>query len=295
MPKLHANGVDLYYDETGDAGAPAVLLVMGLGTQMIAWPDPFVAGLVAAGHRVIRFDNRDIGKSTALDGATAVHPLFAVAMARMGLRFPLAYSLSDMAADAVALLDALDVTKAHVVGASMGGMIAQLIAAGWPDRVLTLTSIMSSSGRRGLPGPTPTLRRRLMARRPARPTRDEAIAAGVDILTLISHPDPARDPQAFHDMAAQAFDRGYNPMGVRRQLLAIIADGSRVDRLKTIRAPTLVIHGAADPLVPAANSHDIAQLVPGARLVIVPGMAHDLPPSKLPEMVAAITAHMAPA
>ena len=271
MPKVHANGVELFYDETGDAGAPVVLLIMGLGTQMIAWPEAFVGGLADAGYRVIRFDNRDIGLSTTLD---------------------VAYTLTDMAADAVGLLDALGVDKAHVVGASMGGMIAQLVASGWPDRVLTLTSIMSSSGRRGLPGPTPALRKRLMMRRPASPTREEAVAAGVDILALISFPDPARGPDDLRGMAGRAFDRGYNPMGSRRQLLAILADGSRVDRLRTIRAPTLVIHGAEDPLVPAANSEDIAAAVPGARLVIVPGMGHDFPPSKVPEMVNMIAGHL---
>lgn len=293
MSKVRANEVELFYDETGDASAPVVLLIMGLGTQMIAWPDAFVRGLAAARYRVIRFDNRDIGLSTALDGARAVHPLVAVMMARLGMKVPVAYTLTDMAADAVGLLDALGVEKAHVVGASMGGMIAQLVASGWPNRVLTLTSIMSSSGRRGLPGPTPALRKRLMMRRPANASREAAIAAGVDILTLISFPDPARKASDFREMAAAAFDRGYNPMGTRRQLLAILADGSRVDRLKTIRAPTLVIHGGADPLVPAANSENIAAVVPGARLAIVPEMAHDFPPSKVAELTGMIAEHCA--
>jgi pimeloyl-ACP methyl ester carboxylesterase len=292
MPKVRANGVELFYEERGDAGAPAVLLIMGLGTQMIAWPESFVQGLADAGFRVIRYDNRDIGLSTAMNGAKAMHPLLALGMMRLGLKVPLAYSLTDMAADSVGLLDALGIDRAHVVGASMGGMIAQLVASGWPDRVRTLTSIMSSSGRPGLPGPTHRLRGKLMARRPANPTREEAIAAGVDILQLISFPDPMRSPQAFRQMAAEAFDRGYNPLGVRRQLLAILADGSRVDRLRAIKAPTLLIHGAEDPLVPAANSEDLARAIPHARLVIVPGMAHDLPPSKTPEMVATIAAHM---
>ena len=292
MPKVQANGVELHYEETGDPAAPAVLLVMGLGTQMIAWPDAFVQGLADAGYRVIRYDNRDMGLSTCLHGAKAMHPLLALGMLRLGLKVPLAYTLTDMAADAVALLDALGIGKAHVVGASMGGMIAQLVASGWPARVLTLTSIMSSSGRRGLPGPSPALQRRLMRRRNPNPSRDEAVRDGIATLEAISYADPTRDPNAFRDMAAQAFDRGYNPMGARRQLLAILADGSRVDRLKAIRAPTLVIHGAQDPLVPAANSEDIAAAVPGARLVIVPEMAHDLPPSKVPEMVRVIAGHL---
>jgi proline iminopeptidase len=293
MPKAKANGMDLHYEEWGDPAAPPVLLIMGLGTQMIAWPEAFVWGLVEAGFRVIAFDNRDIGLSTRMDGAPAMHPLLALGMLRMGLRPRLAYTLTDMAADAVGLLDALGIARAHVVGASMGGMIAQLVASGWPDHVLTLTSIMSASGRRGLPGPSPALRRRLLRRRPSDPTREEAVVDAVATLEAISHADPSRDSLAFRDMAARAFDRGYNPQGAKRQLLAILADGSRVDRLRTIRTPTLVIHGAADPLVPAANSEDIARVVPGARLVIVPGMAHDFPPSKVSEMVRTIVEHLA--
>lgn len=291
VPKVRANGVELHYEETGDAQAPAILLIMGLGTQMIAWPDAFVDGLATAGYRVIRYDNRDIGLSTWADGANAVHPLWALAMARIGVKLPLAYTLTDMAADAVALLDSLGIAKAHVVGASMGGMIAQLVAAKWPDRVLTLTSVMSSSGRRGLPGPSPALRRMLMAGRPAKPTREDAIAAGVAVLRAISWPDPAREAGAFRDMAARAFDRGYNPMGSRRQLLAIIADGSRIARLRAIRAPTLVIHGKADPLVPVANGKDLAAAIPGARLVVIDDMAHDLPPLQVAGIVTLVAEH----
>lgn len=293
MPTIRANGVDLYYEETGDADAPVILLVMGLGTQLIAWPDAFVERRSRAGFRIIRHDNRDIGLSTRLDGAPAIHPLLALAAIRLRLPFRLAYSLTDMAADAVALLDALGIARAHVVGASMGGMIAQLVAAGWPDRISSLVSVMSSSGAPGLPGPTPALRCRLIARRPANPTREQVVAVGAETLRLISYPDPASDPDAFAEAAGKAFDRGYNPMGARRQLLAILADGSRVSRLRTIRAPTLVIHGAVDPLVPLPNSKDIARHIPGARLVVVPEMGHDLPPSRVAEMVDLIAEHAA--
>ena len=295
MPAIRANGLHLFYEDDGDPDAPVILLVMGLGTQLIAWPDDFVVGLVARGFRVIRYDNRDIGLSTHLDDASAVHPLFALAALRLGFPFPLAYTLTDMAADAVALLDALGIARAHVVGASMGGMIAQLVAAGWATRVDSLTSIMSSSGAPGLPGPTATLRRRLLARRPAKPTRAQAVAAGEEVLTLISYPDPARPVGAFREMAGRAFDRSYDPMGTRRQLLAILADGSRVARLRTIRAPTLVIHGAADPLVPGAAGEDVAKHVSGARFVVVPAMAHDLPPSQTHAMVDLIAYHAAAA
>ncbi len=291
MPKLKINGIDLHYEETGNPDAPAILLIMGLGTQHIAWPAPFVTGLVDAGFRVIQYDNRDIGESSYLDGAHAVHPVMAIAATRFGLPFPLAYSLKDMAADAIGLLDALGIGAAHIVGVSMGGMIAQRVAIAAPKRVLSLTSVMSSSGARGLPGPSSALRQRLTARRPAKPDRAWAIEAGAKMLEMIGHPDPVRPADAYRDMAMRSFDRGYNPMGMRRQLLAIIADRGRAAELGRITAPTLVIHGAADPLVPVACSEDIARRIPGARLEIIPGMAHDLPPSKVPQMVALIAEH----
>jgi pimeloyl-ACP methyl ester carboxylesterase len=292
MPVIAANGVQLHYEETGDPAGPPILLVMGLGTQMIAWPDAFVAALGQAGYRVIRYDNRDIGLSTHLHDAPVTNPLLAFAARRIGLPFRHGYALKDMAADAVALLDALGIPAAHIVGASMGGMIAQILAASWPERVLSLTAIMSSSGAPGLPGPTPELRRRMIARRDPNPSREQAIAAGAAMLALISFPDPARAPDAFATMAGRAFDRAYNPQGGRRHLLAVIADGSRAARLATIRARTLVIHGAADPLVPLANGEDIARRVPGARLEVIEAMGHDLPPSQLGRIAGLILEHV---
>jgi pimeloyl-ACP methyl ester carboxylesterase len=291
MPIVRANGIDVYYDTFGDPTRPTILLVMGLATQSIAWPDPFVDRLVAGGFRVVRYDNRDVGLSTHLTGAPAINPVWAIAAKRFGLPFPLAYRLSDMAADGIGLLDTLGIDEVHVVGASMGGMIAQLMAAHWPDRVLSLTSIMSSSGAPGLPGPSPQIRRKMLARRPANPSRADAIAASVEMLRLISYPDPTRDAKAFEDIATRAFDRAHDPVGARRQLLAIIADGSRATRLAAVRAPTLLIHGADDPLVPLAGSEDLARHIPHARLEIVPGMAHDLPPSRLDRIAAMIVEH----
>jgi pimeloyl-ACP methyl ester carboxylesterase len=291
VPIAPANGVELYYEETGNPADPVILLIMGLGTQLIAWPDSFVDGLAARGFRVIAFDNRDIGLSTHLHGAAAVNPVWAMLASRIGLRYRLAYELKDMAADAVGLLDTLGIAQAHIVGASMGGMIAQHIAAGWPDRVLTLTSVMSSSGARSLPGPTPALRKLLMASRPANPSREAAVAAGVEVLRAISYPDTARAEDAFEVMAGRAFDRSYDPIGARRQLLAILADRERVNRIAAIAAPTLVIHGAADPLVPLANGQDTARRIPGARLEVIDAMAHDLPPSQVDTMVDLIASH----
>ena len=291
MPNIKANGIDIYYEESGPADAPVILLVMGLGTQMIAWPEDLIQGLVAQGYRVIHYDNRDVGLSQRMDGAAAPNLVWAMVKARFGLPIQPAYTLTDMTKDGISLLDALGIEKAHVVGASMGGMIVQLMAVHYPERILTMTSIMSSSGRPGLPGPRADIRKRLMAPRPANPTREEAVRLGAESIEAISFADMKRPHDAFVDMAARAFDRGYYPIGMKRQLLAIIADGSRVDRLKTVKVPTLLVHGGADPLVPKEGSEDIALLVPGARLEIIGEMGHDLPPSQVGRMVDLIAKH----
>ena len=291
MPNIRANGIDIFYEESGRTDAPVILLVMGLGTQMIAWPDELIQGLVAKGFRVIHYDNRDVGLSQRMDGAPAGSLVWAMLASRFGLPVKSAYSLTDMAEDGVGLLDALGVEKAHIVGASMGGMIVQLMAAKHPEKVLSMTSIMSSSGRPGLPGPRADIRKRMLRPRPANPTKEEAVKLGAEALEAISFADPTRTPNAFVDMAARAFDRGYYPIGMKRQLLAIVADGSRVERLKKITAPTLVVHGGADPLVPKAGSEDIARQIPGARLEIIDEMAHDLPPSQVGRMVDLIANH----
>lgn len=291
MPTVRANNIEIYYEESGPADAPVILLVMGLGTQMIAWPEDMIQGLVAQGFRVIHYDNRDVGLSQRMDGAPVPNMIWTMVKARMGLPTRAAYTLTDMMQDGIALLDALGIAKAHIAGASMGGMIVQLMAAHHPDRILTMTSIMSTSGRAGLPGPRPDIRKRLMAPRPSDPTREQAVRSGAESLEIISYADKKRPHNAFADMAARAFDRSYYPIGMKRQLLAIMADGSRVGRLKTIKVPTLVVHGGADPLVPKEGSEDIARLVPNARLEIIPEMAHDLPPSQVGRMVDLIAGH----
>ncbi len=291
MPNIQANNIDIYYEESGPADAPVILLVMGLGTQMIAWPDELIQGLVRKGYRVIHYDNRDVGLSQRMDGSPAGSLVWALLASRLGLPVRTAYTLTDMAKDGAALLDTLGIEKAHIVGASMGGMIVQLMAANHPEKVLSMTSLMSSSGAPGLPGPSAELRRRMMVKRPENPTRDEAAAFGAETLEAISYVDPTRPDTAFVDMAGRAFDRGYYPIGIKRQLLAIIADGSRVARLKTIKVPTLVVHGGSDPLVPKQGSEDIARHIPGARLEIIEAMAHDLPPSQVGRMVELISDH----
>lgn len=291
MPTIRANGIQIYYEDNGPADAPVILLVMGLGAQMIAWPDEMIQALVAKGFRVVHYDNRDVGMSQRMEGAATPNLIWSMLKARVGFRVGVSYTLSDMAADGIALLDALGIEKAHVVGASMGGMIVQLMAANHRDRVVTMTSIMSSSGAPGLPGARPDIQRRFMVKRPADASREEAVAFGAELVGSFSYPDPARPDGTHEEMAGKAFDRGYYPIGTKRQLLAIIADGSRVERLKSITTPTLVIHGGADPLVPKEGSIDIARHVPGARLEIIEAMAHDLPPSQIGKMVDLIAEH----
>ena len=291
MPNIRANNIDIYYEENGPADAPVILLVMGLGAQMIAWPDEFIHGLVSKGFRVIHYDNRDVGLSQWMDGAKTPNLVWTMLKARFGLPVRVPYTLTDMAADGIGLLDALGIDKAHVAGASMGGMIVQLMAANHRERLLSMTSIMSSSGKPGLPGARADIQKSFMVKRPPDASREEAVAFGTELVRSFSYPDPARPENAHAELTAKAFDRGYYPVGTRRQLLAIIADGSRVERLKTITTPTLVVHGGADPLVPKEGSEDIARHIPGARLEIIEEMAHDLPPSQVGRMVDLIAGH----
>jgi len=291
MPNIRANNIDIYYEENGPADAPVILLVMGLGAQMIAWPDEFIHGLVSKGYRVIHYDNRDVGLSQRMDGAKTPNLAWTMLKARFGLPVRVPYTLTDMAADGIGLLDALGIDKAHVAGASMGGMIVQLMAANHRERLLSMTSIMSSSGKPGLPGARADIQKNFMVKRAADASRDDAVAFGTELVRSFSYPDPARPENAHAELTAKAFDRGYYPVGTRRQLLAIIADGSRVERLKKITTPTLVVHGGADPLVPKEGSEDIARHILGARLEIIDEMAHDLPPSQVGRMVDLIAGH----
>lgn len=292
MPTIQANGIELYYEERGEASGVPLLLVMGLGRQLIAWPEDFMAQLVAAGHRVILFDNRDVGLSTHFHGAKVASLLQAIAGLVFGVGFKTAYQVKDMAEDAVALLDHLGIEAAHVVGVSMGGMIAQNMAIHHPTRLLSLVSIMSSSGARGLPGAPARLRRQLLqGRGKVPPSREQAIEAARRTLELISFPDPARADDAFINHAAAAYDRAYDPKGSLRQLMAVLADYERPRRLSSVCTPTLVIHGKQDELVPMACGIDTARRIPGARLEVIDQMAHDLPPSRMKHMADLIIGH----
>lgn len=287
MPKAQANGIEIEWEAAGDADAPAILLVMGLGAQLTLWPDELVDGLARHGFRVIRYDNRDIGLSTKLDAAGVPD------LAKLGLQLMTGgtpdapYILSDMAADAVGLLDALGIGRAHVVGASMGGMIAQLVAATYPDRVLSLTSIMSSTGNPALPRATAEATAVLMTR-PQGADIDALVAHGIRAAQVIGSPGYPADPALLEARVRANLARSFYPPGFARQMAAIMADGDRRERLRAITAPTLVIHGADDPLVPVAGGRDTAASIPGARLEVVPGMGHDLPTALVGRMVALI-------
>ncbi|HEY0476147.1 MAG TPA: alpha/beta fold hydrolase [Kofleriaceae bacterium] len=291
MPQIDANGIKLEYEVSGPPGAPPILLVMGLGAQLTRWPEAFHTALVDAGFRVIRYDNRDIGLSTRFDAAGTPALASAAVRAALGLPVRAPYLLSDLAADAVGLLDALGIASAHVVGVSMGGMIGQILAAQHASRVRTLVSIMSSSGDRRLPQPHWRLRLALV-RRPTETDRQARIDGIVRVLKLIASPGYPADDAVLRDQVARDVDRSYHPRGVGRQLLAILASGSRAAILGQIKAPTLILHGAEDPLVPVAAAHDLQRRIPGARLEIFPGMGHDLPRALVPVITSRIADHV---
>ena len=290
--KARVGDIDLFYEDHGREGDPAILLIMGLGAQLIWWPDALVDALVAEGFRVIRHDNRDIGLSTKL--AHEAPPGARALMATAFLGRPLAtpYKLDALAADATGVLDHLGIRQAHIVGASMGGMIAQLVAAHYPDHVLSLTSIMSTSGRRELKKPALSLQLRMLKRRDPNAPRADKISAVMETLTLIG--SPMADANVAHERAAlaeRAVDRSFYPDGARRQLGAIVASGDRVAALARITAPTLVIHGTADRLVPPDGGEDTARLIPGARLELITGMGHDMPGPLVPQIAHLIAEH----
>ena len=291
MPQVSANDITIEYESFGEPSNPTILLIMGLGMQLIAWPEQFCVELASRGYRVIRYDNRDTGFSTKFDGANtpSVVSLIFRSMLRLPIRVP--YTLRDMADDAVGLLDALEVDSAHIVGASMGGMIAQNVAASHPRRVRSLTSIMSTSGHRSLPGADPLVSRHIFRTRPTGNDREAVIAHNMRTVELIGSPAYPVDADTRREMVSISFDRCYFPSGFARHVAAIIKDGDRRSRLSTITAPTLVIHGREDPLVPLAGGIDTANHVPGAALEIIDGMGHNFPVELWPRMIGLIADH----
>ncbi|MDQ0571857.1 pimeloyl-ACP methyl ester carboxylesterase [Variovorax paradoxus] len=287
--KLQANGLQIEVEDTGGEGRPVALLIMGLGMQLVGWPQAFVQSLVDAGFRVVRHDNRDIGLSQGFDHAGTGNIVWESIRQRLGLQVRSAYTLQDMARDSLGVLDALGIKHAHVIGASMGGMIAQHLAAEAPDRVTSLVSIMSSSGARGLPGPKSDVAAMLL-RRPLGGGEAELVAHSVRLLRLIQSPAYPQSTEELTERLTFSMRRAYRPAGMFRQMLAIGADSRRPEVLPRIKCPTLVLHGEADALVPMACGQDTAKRIPGSKFISIPGMGHDLPP----EVCAILVNHIAP-
>jgi pimeloyl-ACP methyl ester carboxylesterase len=284
-----ANGIELCYEIFGASDAEPLVLIMGLGAQMIHWDDEFCQDLAGRGFRVIRFDNRDIGKSTRMSGGKPLRPLELLKLKIFKIAPEAPYKLWDMASDVVGLLDALGIKKAHIVGASMGGMIAQEIAMQYPDRVLSLTSIMSSTGNPKLPPPTREASAMLLAPPPT--SKEEYLDRFGKTWKLLRGGSFPLDEAKDIDRAERTYARGLNPAGVGRQLRAILASGNRKDRLGSIKIPTLVVHGTIDPLVRVEAGKDTAASIPGAKLLLIEGMGHALPIPMWPAIIGAIAEH----
>jgi pimeloyl-ACP methyl ester carboxylesterase len=279
-----SNGLKIAYETFGDRADPPVLLIMGLGTQMLAWPDELCRTIADRGHLVIRYDNRDVGLSSHLDEL----PVPAVKDLLLRRRRP-PYKISDMAADAVGLLDALDLDSVHVVGASMGGFIAQTLAGLYPQRVRSLTLIMTSTGSRLVGHPKPQLFSKLLRRRVVR-DRMEAGEAVVETFRIIGSKGFAFDEEYLRDLGGRSYERAYNPRGYLRQLAACVAQPNRTRHLRNITVPALVIHGLNDPLVNVSGGKALAKAIPGAEFVGFQGMGHDLPRALWPRFADEICA-----
>jgi pimeloyl-ACP methyl ester carboxylesterase len=286
MPTVEANGIEIFYERFGDPTDPALLMVCGLGMQSVGFEDELVERFAARGLQVIRYDNRDVGLSSWFDGA--VDDVDAAIMtALVGGEVDAPYTLSDMAADGISLLDALGIGSAHVIGASMGGMIVQTMAIEHPERVRSMTSVMSTTGESEYGTPDPECLSALASVMAPAETREERVAAGVELQELIGTPS-AWDPRRLRGRVELLVDRAYNPAGVARQLLAILASGHRGDDLPRVTAATMVLHGDADRLVDLSGGRRTAELVPGAELRVMEGMGHDLPPAYWDRAVQAV-------
>ncbi len=283
MPTAHVNGIDIEYVTEGDPSDPALLLVMGLGAQLTTWPQGFVDGLRRRGFYLILFDNRDCGLSTKFEGLPEMTALFG------GDGSSAPYSIEDMADDAAALLTGLGIDRAHVVGASMGGMITQALVIHHPELFVTACSIMSTTGDRSVGAPTGEAITALL--RPVATSREEAIEASVEGSRIIGSPKYPADEALLRERAGAAYDRSYCPEGTVRQLAAILASPDRTEGLRGVKIPFLVIHGEDDPLVTLSGGRATAAAVPGSELLVIPGMGHDLPEELWGEVTDAIVAN----
>ncbi|MEP3051831.1 MAG: alpha/beta hydrolase [Erythrobacter sp.] len=290
MPQITANGLTLEYEEHGDRAHPPILLIMGLGAQLTYWPIEFVDALVAQGFRVIRFDNRDIGLSQKFDGAKAPGMVWQILRQKFGFPAKVPYSLKDMADDAAAVLDALEIERAHVVGASMGGMIGQLFAVHHAHKMISFTSIFSTTGDSKLPQAEKAA---IEALTTPPPSMEEGVLIenGIKIANAIGSPGFRPDPEWMRDRVRGHVQRSVYPAGLARQLAAIIDDGDRTARLANVSTPTLVLHGDDDPLVKVEAGHATAAAIDGASITTWAGWGHDLPMEMVEPLTQAIAAH----
>ena len=283
------NDIEIVFDTFGDLNKSPILLIMGLGAQMIDWKDGFCERLASRGYWVIRYDNRDAGLSTKFDDAGVPNMMQMLVASSQGETLESPYMIKDMVDDGVGLLDVLKIERAHVIGVSMGGMIAQSMAIHYPARIASLISIMSSTGERDLPPPTPEALAILTTPRPT--DREGYIERSIEGWRMLSGPKFPPVETDVREHAGLKFDRGIHPAGVARQMAAILASGGRRESLKSVTIPTLVIHGDADPLVPVEGGVDTAEAIPGAKLMIIEGMGHYLPIELWPQLIDAIVLH----
>ncbi|WP_341713334.1 alpha/beta fold hydrolase [Erythrobacter sp.] len=290
MPTATANGIEIHYEEHGDPANPPMLLIMGFGAQLTLWPDELVEALAAHGFHVIRYDNRDIGLSHKFHGVKAPGLIKMTLLSKLGFKPKVPYTLADMADDGAGLLDALGIAKAHIVGASMGGMIAQHFAARHADKALSLTSIFSTTGNPKLPPARPEAMKVLVTR-PASMDEEVLVEHGMKLARTIGSPGYPADEDRLRERTRATVRRSVYPEGPTRHLSAIVADGDRRPMLKGISVPTLVLHGEDDPLVPVEGGRDTAANIPGAQIKTIPGWGHDLPLELVDEVADAIAAH----
>ena len=290
MPKAIANGIEIHYEEQGDKTAPPMLLIMGFGAQLTLWPDELVEALASRGFRVIRYDNRDIGLSHKFDGVKAPGLVKMTLLSKLGLKPKVPYTLADMADDGAGLLDTLGIEKAHIVGASMGGMIAQHFVSRHADKCLSLTTIFSTTGNPKLPPAKPEAMKALVTR-PDSTDEKVLVEHGMMVARTIGSPGYPTEDERLRERTTASVRRSFYPEGPTRHLSAIVADGDRRGMLKDVTVPTLVLHGEDDPLVPCEGGRDTAASIPGAKLKTIPGWGHDLPLELVDELADTIAGH----
>jgi pimeloyl-ACP methyl ester carboxylesterase len=290
MPKAIANGIEIHYEEQGDKTAPPMLLIMGFGAQLTLWPDELVEALASLGFRIIRYDNRDIGLSHKFDGVKAPGLVKMTLLSKLGLKPKVPYTLADMADDGAGLLDTLGIEKAHIVGASMGGMIAQHFVSRYADKCLSLTTIFSTTGNPKLPPAKPEAMKALVTR-PDSTDEEVLVEHGMMVARTIGSPGYPTEEERLRERTTASVRRSFYPEGPTRHLSAIVADGDRRGMLKDVTVPTLVLHGEDDPLVPCEGGRDTAASIPGAKLKTIPGWGHDLPLELVDELADAIAGH----